>query len=600
MKSQTTSIWFVLAATLFAGIWFCQKFLQPAAPVTTTLLTGLRATDLTALQISPANALEIAAIRTNHAWQLQKPLAYPAQTAAIETLAGALEKLTPVTRLSAAEIRHHKNADAEFGFENPQFSLVVVAGEQRWQLLVGNKTAPGDQVFIRVVGLDGAFVTDAGWLQLLPHTAEEWRDTSLVEAAGAIDWLVITNGTKAMEFRRDPTNQLWRMVRPLAARADSVRLGAALQQLQAGHVTRFVTDDPRADLSSYGLQPAELDVWLGRGGSFIGAVHAGKLISENSPLLYARREGWNSVLTTAKETFAPWRGTVNDFRDPHLLTLTTPVTEIEVRGENNFTLQQRGTNDWIVAGEKFSADSENVSAFLKVLTNLRAADFVKDTATATDLAERGLANPARQIILRGPVGETNGVLGQLLFGTNETSRVLVKRGDEDFIYAIKPEDFNALFGDSSLFTAGWEFRNRRIWNFSEANVAQVTLRQNGKTRVLLRTGDNKWSLGPNSQGMINPPAIEESIHRLGELTAVGWVAHHAIEAEKYGLNPNNLAITLELKTGEKLHVEFGSELPAAQTALAAVTYDGDRWVFVFPPVLYQFVTTYLTVPVNVP
>ena len=600
MKSKTTAIWFVLAAALFAGIWFCQKYLQPAAPVTATLLTGLRATDLTALQISPANALEIAVSRTDHAWRLQKPLAYPAQTAAIETLAGALEKLTPVTRLSAAEIRSHKNADAEFGFENPQFSLVVVAGEQRWQLLIGNKTAPGDQVFIRVVGLDGAFVTAAAWLELLPRTAEEWRDTSLVEAAGAIDWLVITNGTKAMEFRRDPTNQLWRMLRPLAARADGARLAAALQQLQAGHVTRFVTDDPRADLSGYGLQPAELDVWLGRGSNFISAVHAGKLVSEKSPLLYARREGWNSVVTAAKDTFAPWRGAVNDFRDPHLLTLATPVTEIEVRGENNFTLQQRGTNDWMVAGEKYSADPENVRAFLKVLASLRVADFVKDTATATDLAERGLANPVRQIILRGPVGDTNGVLGQLLFGTNETSRVLVKRGDEDFIYAIKPEDFGALFGDGSLFAAGWEFRQRHIWNCSEANVAQVTLQQNGKTRVLLRTGDNKWSLGPNSQGMINPPAIEESIHRLGELTAAGWVAHHVTETEKYGLNPNNLAITVELKTGEKLNMEFGSELPAAQTALAAVTYDGDRWVFVFPPVLYQFVTTYLTVPVNVP
>ena len=41
MKSKTTAIWFVLAAALFAAIWFCQKFLQPAAPVTATLLAGV-------------------------------------------------------------------------------------------------------------------------------------------------------------------------------------------------------------------------------------------------------------------------------------------------------------------------------------------------------------------------------------------------------------------------------------------------------------------------------------------------------------------------------------------------------------------------------
>jgi hypothetical protein len=34
--------------------------------------------------------------------------------------------------------------------------------------LVGNKTSPGDQVFLRVVGMDGAFVADADWLKFIP------------------------------------------------------------------------------------------------------------------------------------------------------------------------------------------------------------------------------------------------------------------------------------------------------------------------------------------------------------------------------------------------------------------------------------------------
>ncbi len=600
MKSKTTAIWFVLAALLFAGVWLCHKFLQPAAPETFTLLPGLRAADLTAIQISPLSALEIAAVRDGHAWALQKPLAYPAQAAAIEALADALEKLTPAIRLSAAEFRSHQNADAEFGFDNPQFSLVIVAGEQRWQLLVGKKTAPGDQVFIRVVGLDGAFVTDSSWLQLLPRTADEWRDTALVDAASAIDWIVVTNGAKAMEFRRDATNQLWRMIRPLSARADGGRLAAALSQLQAGRVGQFVTDDPRADLGSYGLQPADLDVWLGQGTNVANAIHAGKTTPDNSARLYARREGWNTVVTATAENFAPWRGAVNDFRDPHLLTLNAPVAEIEVRGENHFILQQTNAGGWTVAGEKFSADAANVQDFLKLLGGLRVAEFVKDVVTAPDLQGFGFTPSSRQIILRGTAGDTNSVLAQLIFGTNETDRVLVKRGDEDFIYALKPADFNSLFGPASLYATGWQFRDRRLWNFTETNVAQITLRQDGKTRVLLRTGDNKWSLAPGSQGIINPPAIEETAHRLGELAAAGWVAPNITAPEKFGLDANNLSLTVELKSGEKLKVDFGTELPQAQTALAAVTFDGGRWAFVFPPVLYQFVTTYLTIPRNVP
>jgi Domain of unknown function (DUF4340) len=594
MKSKTTIVWFALAAALFAAIWLLEKYFAPGAMAVDSVLHGLRAAELTRLQISPAGQREISAVHSHGVWLLEKPLAYPAQSAAVQTLAEALEKLAPATRLTAADMRAHKNAEQEFGFENPRFTLVINAGDQQWQLLVGNQTAPGDQVFLRVIGLDGAFVTAAGWLQFLPHMANDWRDTSLVEATGAGDWIVVTNGTKTLEFRRDATNQVWRMIRPLAARADATRIAAALQQLRDGRVAQFITDDPRADLSNYGLQPADLSVWLGQGTNLTAGVSVGKNPAENPALVFTRREGWNAVVTADKNHFSGWRGAVNDYRDSHLFALTTPVAEIEVRGEENYLLTQSDSNAWAVAGEKFPADTDNVGTFLKLLAGLRVAEFVKDVATPADLQSFGLATPNHQIILRAKAGATNSTLVQVLFGTNDTGRVLVKRTDEDFVYALKAEDVGRLPEH------GWEFRDRAIWNFSETNIAQVTLRQNGRTRGLVRTGENKWSLGPNSQGIINPPAIEETMHRLGSLTVAGWVGRNLTAPEKYGLNPGNLSITVELKSGEKLDLSFGAELSQSQTALAATTLAGERWAFVFPPVLYQFVATYLTIPPNSP
>jgi hypothetical protein len=598
MKSRATTLWFVFAAALAAFIWFYQLYLRPAPPVIVPLLPGFHAADATGLQVIPAGAREISAVRTGGGWQLVKPLAYPAQATAIEALAGALEKLVPAARLTAAELRAHPNADAEFGFDNPQFSVLVESGSQRRQLLVGHKTAPGDQVFIRVVGVDGVFVTDAGWLQWLPRAADVWRDTALLGDVGACNWIIVTNGAKVLEFRRDATNQLWRMIRPLAARADGTRLAAALQQLRGGNASRFVTDDPRADLSGYGLQPADLSVWLGAGANLTAGVEAGKAVPDNPALVFARRAGWNAVVAVNKDAFAGWRGAVNDYRDSHLLTFTSPVAEIDVGGETPFTLQPRGSNDWIVAGETFPADRENVQAFLKLLADFRV-EFVKDGVTAPVLQGYGFTPPTREITLRGAAGDTNSVLAQLQFGATDTNqnRVFVKRADEDYIYALKPADV------ARLPEHGWEFRDRRVWNFSETNVAQVTLKQNGKTRVLIRTGENKWSLG--SQGILdNPPAVEETVHRLGELTVLGrWVDRGVSDADalkKYALNPANLQLTVELKTGEKLSLAFGAELTPANTALAAVTYGNERWVFIFPPVLYQYVATYLTIPPNAP
>jgi hypothetical protein len=597
MNSKTTGIWFTVAAALFALIYIFQHFLRPAAAESPCILPELRPAAVTSVQVIPSGALEMRADRTNGTWRLIKPIAYPAQPAGIESLLDALQKLTVVTRIDAAELRSHRDADTEFGFEPPRLSLVIESGGQRRQLLVGNKTPPGDQVFLRVVGMDGAFVADADWLKFIPRSANDWRDTALVDANNSgLDWIVLTNGTKAIELRRNATNHLWRMIRPFPARADTDRIIDALQRLQTARVAQFVTDDGKADLTAFGLQPADLDLWLGRGTNFVGAINVGKTLTNDSTQVFIKREGWNAVATAAKEPLSPWRNSVNYFRDSHLLELVGPVAEIEVHGPDNFTLRRRGSNDWQMAGENFSADAENARLFIKTLAGLRIAEsgFVKDVVTAPDLSAYGLETPTRQITLRSAAGDTNSVMVQLSFGTNQNNEVFVRRGDEDFVYAVTMEDF------SRLPESAWEFRERRIWNFTEGDVVQITLHQNGKTRQIVRTGPNKWSLAAGSQGIINPPAIEETAHRLGELTAAGWVGRNVTEPEKLGFNTNNLQIVIELKNSTRYTVDFGAAHPSWQTALAAVTLDGERWAFVFPPVLYQFVSTYLTIPANVP
>ena len=600
MNSKSTFVWFVVAAVLFASILLVNRFLHPPAASVGNLLPGLQSAAVTTVQVIPAGTLEIRADRKNGTWLLTKPVSYPAQSAAVEALLSALQKMTPVTRISAGEVHQHGTSDSDFGFDPPQISLNLSTADQHWQLLIGNRTAPGDQVFVRVVGVDGAFVTDATWLKLIPAAADAWRSTALAAAdASTCDTIVLTNGAKIIELHRDGANQFWQMTRPLLARANNARITEALQNLQSAQAARFVTDDPKADLTVFGLQPAELDLWLQRGTNLISALHTGKALTNDAAQVYARRERWNVVLTTPAAPLLSWQGTVNDFRDPHLFELAAPVTVVEVHGAHDFTLQRTGTKDWTVAGEKFPVDLDTVNSFIKTLADMKVAEFFKDVVTAPDLVEYGLATPARQISLFSAAGDTNAVIARLAFAV-QTNGIFVHRADEDFIYAITLEDFNRLFGDGSLFGEGWQFRDRHIWRFDEKDIAQITLRQNGKILQIVHNGRNKWAVAAGSQGIINPPAVEETAHRLGELTSPGWVARNVTEPEKFGLGPDKLEITVELKNGEKYSVAFGTELPQANTALAAVTLDGERWAFVFPPVLYQFVTSYLTIPAGSP
>jgi hypothetical protein len=597
MKSSSTAIWFVIAALLFAAIWVWQRHgvFRPAAD--NALLPGFHADAVTGVQVIPAGELEIDAELTNGAWQLEKPYPYPAQDTAIQCLISRLEKLVPATRLSAAEIGGDKNADAEYGFQNPQYTILLSAGDRQWQLRVGKLTAPGDQVFVRLAGADGAFVTDTSWLQLLPQDASAWRDTALVSSTLDFNAIEITNGLKVIELLRDPTNHLWRMTRPLNARADNERITTALEQLRSSHVSGFVNDDPKADLSVYGLQPPGLSLWLGDGTNLTAGVQSGKAIPDSPGQVYARRAGWDSIVSVPNDSFSTWRGAVNDFRDPHLLELTLPVAQIIVGGSAPFTLQATGSNAWKIVGEKFPVDADSVHDYLRILAGLRVKEFVKDNNTATDLQGFGLddTTATNQITLLGVVDNTNQTIAQFQFGHVETNGVYVKRTDENSVYALSRGDFNQL----RLLENAWVFRDRQIWNFSETNVAQITLRQNGKTRTLQRQGVNLWNLAEGSQGMINPPALEETAHRLGQLTALGWMGRNIPDSEG-GFNPGNLQIIVELKSGEKFSVAFGTELSQANTALAAVTLADERWVFVFPPVVYQFVSTYLTIPADAP
>jgi hypothetical protein len=600
MNSKNTGIWFVIAAALFAFIYVFERHSGAPESGAVKILPQLNLSDVTAVQIVPAGALEIRAERVDGRWNLVQPVNYPAQTAGIESLLGALQALTPaVPKISAAELASHKNSEAEFGFDVPRFSITVEAGARRWQLSVGNHTAPGDQVFLRVIGVDGAYVADAGWLKSIPDSAGEWRDTALVDSISACDRIVLTNNAKGIkiEFQRDPASRFWHMISPLPARADSTLIETALQKLQGARASSFVTDDPKVDLSAFGLQPPDLNLWLGHDSNFVAALDIGKGLTNDATQVYARREGWNTVLTAANDQFLTWRGSVNDFRDPYLLELTAPVAEVEMQeGTNDFTLQRHGSNDWSLVGEKFAADADSVKELVKTLAGLRVTDFVQDVVTLHDLPNYGLAPPAHEVTLRSAVGDTNAVIAQLLFGSTQTNEVFVKRADENFVYGIAPADLSNLF----LFNAGWYYRDRRIWNFTANDVAQIILHQSGKTRKLVRTSENKWTLAVGSQGIITGTDLEEAMNELGGLTASGWVGRNVTDPEKYGLDTNNLSITVELKSGEKHSVDFGLEVPRLQTALAAVMLDGERWAFVFPPVTYQFVLSYLTIPANVP
>jgi hypothetical protein len=612
MSSRHTWFWLLLAAGLFAFIFFYQRHTHKAPTGPPRILPGVKLSEVTSIQVRPAVAgqaqLEIRAERTNGMWQLTEPpstslrtdtnswLPYPAQTASIENLIAALEQLTPASYITESDLKTHPKADEEFGFTSPQASIVILQGSYRVHLLVGARTNPGDQVYLQVVGIEGAYVVSADLLKHIPRSANDWRDTTVINLANtSVDRMAVTNSSTALVrlvLQRDPTDRLWRMMWPLQARADNLRIQDSLQKLQNLRVRQFISDDPRAELEPLGLAPPELELAVGQGTNTLALLQFGRSPTNDPSRVYARRSGQYSIFTVDKEPLSCWRAAVNDFRDSHLLDLVEPVDSVEVIGQDIFSLQHETNDTWRVLPDNLPADPGNVQDLFTILTAAPIIGFVKDVVNPPDLVDFGLSSPLRRFVLSPKANNSSMVASnEVCFGlsTNQPDKVFAKRTDESSVYAISTNDF------ARLPVLGWQMRERKLWHFTEDDIAQVTIRQNGKIRQLVRKERFKWSPAAGTQGVVDELPTEETVRGLVQTSAVVWVARGEPDRARFGLNEKGLQITLELKSGDKVTIEFGTEAPSTN-AYASVTLDGQIWILEFPWMLFRDVLSYLSIP----
>jgi hypothetical protein len=597
MTGKSTWFWLFVAAVLLGFIMVFQRPMHkpPAGPA--KVLPDLKPERVTAVQIMPKGQMPIRVERTNEGWRLAKPLVYPAQSVNVEGLLAVLAQLIPATHIMEKELTNRFNLEADFGFADPQATVILEAGEYNPKLRIGLKTPPGDQVFLQVVGQEGAYVVDADLLKLIPREANEWRDRTFVSLKGvAFDRIAVTNGPKMFILQSDSVSHLWRISAPPSdawLRADNQKIEQALEQLDHVRVHQFLAEDGRTDLEALGLQPPELSAGFSRGTNLAIRLDFGKSPTNDTRLLYARRSDQTSIGTVLGEHLAAWRDSINDLRDPHLVVLTGPVETIVVRGEDNFSVQRQTTNGWLVAANgcpAFPADTELVKNLLGNLAEMRVAEFKKDNVTELGWAEYGLVAPRLQYALLGAASPARGtnqpLIAELRFGTNQDNTISARRTDENSVYSIKLADFDRLP------TASWQLRQRRVWGFSEKEVARATIRREGRTREIMHNGPYEWSLAPGSQGIIEAVAVEETVRGVAQVAAAAWTARGEQAPAQFGITEQSLQVALELKDGTKTAVRFGKEAPSGNL-YAAVTLEGQTWIMEFPFPLFRDVLNHL-------
>jgi len=602
MSTKATGLLLAAAALLFAYICFVERPAQMAARRTAShrVFPEMDPAKIAAVEVQvEGGAPVIRAERTGQRWQLTKPDSYPASGELIESLLRELAQWDWQTTID------HPVSWKEYGLVQGQFTLRLQESGQERVLKIGRISPVGGLVYLNARGSDEILAANAGALHGIPTNQYQWRDLTVLNLDGAdFQRLQVHSANWNFELGRDAASRLWKMTKPIEARADTPQINQWLGQLQALRVRRFVPESAPETRpgASPGPAPAEqLVLTFLRDSSetnkaFELRVDASPAGQTNPPtnLALARRLQPPGLIEIDLPPLLPWEGDYTNFLDRHLLSVAPGLIgaiEVSGRGVETFTVEKTNDGPWrvtsSVSGETFLADETLMKIWLSDLTNLQVA---VGRSVVEDKTPYGLDKPASallryQLFYAHPADPTNRLLEDLLFGlgTNQPAQVFEMGKDKKYVNSMDPLQFDLLPN------AYWQLRDLAIWHFESNEVAAIQVHQLGTDLRYTRDTNNQWTLPRGSTVAIVQLAIEETLYRMGQLRAIYWSGYGEDHLERFGFEEADYRIAFEIQRGGQMEtnsIQFGKPSPHLHP-YASVMRNGRRLIFEFPVDLYS-------------
>ncbi len=569
MKLKSTLILFLLTALIAGGYFFAQKHLpstEDAAERSKRVL-DLKASDVTEVEIKGVDR-DFFFEKKDEKWSFKRPIQVRANISEIEGLLATIEYLESRRSLSLKEITDAKLSFADYGLDKPRLTAILKTKSGTTTLYLGNEAKQGDGLYIQIGGNPKVFLVEKDLAVRLGKKLEEYRERTLFDfLVSHVKQVELKNASKLLEFSK--TNQLWRIVQPLNARADSSKIDEFLQQTSNLHAQDFLSDDPTA-AKEYSLEdPAqEVTISLDQKDS-VSTLLLGQKLKNDDKKIAAKIKGQNSIVsieaTYAVEVAKP----LNDFRDRNLAVFkTNDITEIELKIRQVPVLLQREGDVWrIFQPEKMEADKELVEKFLMRLNSMQIKEFTTDVIT--DLDKFGLKTPLFTITLRGKSEENDStkanspsvVYLNLAIGKEGPVQKLayVRVGDEPSVYGVD------LFEVEGLPRSELSLRTRLLFEIKKDTLKSCSQKKGRNPITLEHMKDGKWKVAEISQGIINETSWQKFLNNLNHF-AVEKIVGPALNTTiaQYGLAEPEVSYVMTTEIAGKLVTEeilVGHETP---------------------------------------
>lgn len=515
---------------------------------------------------------------TNGGWQLNQPVSYPALEDPVEALLKAFGELTRRATLGPKDIAAGGGGLSAFGLEPPAARVVLLKGTVRTEIRIGSKSPLGDALYVQRNGSESVDIVSAAILSQLPGNPVDWRDPALVSFDRvAVDRLEVRSDGAFYELQLDQTNRQWRLTKPIAARANSLRVDTLLRLLEESRVAAFVSDSPGAAMDSFGLVVPQMELSLAKGSNLLAQVLFGQHPTNRQDYVHARLAGRTNVVLVARELVDHFRPPHTRFRETRLVPFPAAAADmVEVVGnKENFAMRRMTNGSWrVMDPHNFDADSGLVQRLLETLGSLEVSDFVQEVVT--DFSLFGISPTNRQITVRS--GPTNAVMAQLQLGSvYQANRIYARRADESALYAVRLADALQLPNEA------FELRDRQLWRFTTDQVMSVSISLRGQNRKISRGPGGGWVVSP-AYATVTAAMFEEALHRLGDLKALSWVAKGDDKLGGFGFPDVAHQLSIEVRTGDKsvTHtLNFGQNAPW-NSPYASTSLGGQTLIFGIP------------------
>ncbi len=420
MRFRITVFLLLANIVLFLLIWHLES------PRVSEKVGSGRSVAFTELEISGKNLDKPRILKfENNKWRIVSPIDWNANLFAVNRIRNQIEFLDRETSFSVDEIKSRGHTLADYGLDDPVFTLKYGTPASENTLKIGKSAPSGDRVYMLDEKGDKVIVVDKEFVDGLIVDMERLRSQSVFDIprfeVSAFSVRIPVGDISSPEkagFRRIglvKDGGKWKFETPITASADPREVDAFLNemcQMSARSFGRESGDESGFDVSALPVS-ITLEGTNRRQILLVGAR------TKDGKRFYAKLDGNPTIFTIDAERFENLPNLQTLLRDKNMMAFNSADTVgVDISaGPDALSLRKIKNGMWDVIGKAKNGDSITASADLSLVASLlsklegtSARQFVSDVAPSAEALERyGLGRGSLHIVATQADQSTRGI-----------------------------------------------------------------------------------------------------------------------------------------------------------------------------------------------